>query len=513
MCFQILKFRTANFIILPVLLFVAVTAQAQAQTQELEIRLKITAPSSAAAAATAKVAVAGRFSDARAAPKSWSFLQNYADVTNLGARVANLKFSDESGQTLEYKKLAAGEFEAAKAPASFEYEVNAEIPAQLTAAAHVSWLSATRGLLFAGDLLPRNLHDFAAKAVLEMPDGWRAATSENQISEKVFAVKNIGNAVFLVGTDWRSPFASRFEQTKLQFATAGEWQFTDAEAAQMSEQILTEHAKVFGAETPFPFQKAQILLLPFPRPADFDRWRAETRGSTVIILSAPTTFKSSALNRLHEQLRHEIFHLWIPNSLNLSGHYDWFYEGFALYQALKTGVRLNQIRFDDFLSTLGRAYDLAEAISRRRPDVSLLEASERRWINSSGELIYAKGLVAAFLCDAALLRASGGRRDLDVIFREVFQKHRASNQKQDGNAAVIRILKQNAELVSIAVQYIEGNSKIEWRNELSSFGITAEESAAGATNLKVVVRPNGRQKDLLDKLGYNQWRKLLRPQK
>jgi predicted metalloprotease with PDZ domain len=226
----------------------------------------------------------------------------------------------------------------------------------------------------------------------------------------------------------------------------------------------------------------------------------------VTIISAPTTFKSSAQNRLHEQLRHELFHLWIPNSLNLSGNYDWFYEGFALYKALKTGVYLNQIRFDDFLSTLGRAFDLTEALSRRRT-VSLIEASEKRWINAN-ELIYAKGIVVAFLCDAALLRESRGKRDLDSIFREVFQKHRAPNPREDGNAAILRILKSNPELVPLAENYIEGNSKVDWQNDLQSFGISAEKTS-GATDLKVNPKPNGRQKDLLNKLGYNQWRKLL----
>ena len=42
----------------------------------------------------------------------------------------------------------------------------------------------------------------------------------------------------------------------------------------------------------------------------------------------------------------------IPNDVNLSGNYDWFYEGFALYQSLKLAVGLNRIRFEDFLDTL-----------------------------------------------------------------------------------------------------------------------------------------------------------------
>jgi hypothetical protein len=43
---------------------------------------------------------------------------------------------------------------------------------------------------------------------------------------------------------------------------------------------------------------------------------------------------------------------------------------------------------------------------------------------------------------------------------------------------------------------------------LDSFGIEAGKNEFG-TVLKVSGKLSGRQKDLLDKLGYNQWRKLL----
>jgi predicted metalloprotease with PDZ domain len=490
MCFRNLRPRRTIFLFFLFCLFVSAS-----RAQEIEATVKILSLSPAA-----RVRVEGKIS--ADAGKSWSFLQNYADVTGLGERIENLKLFDAQGREISIKKLAAGEFEAEKNAASFQYDVRAEIPKVLTASAHVSWLAETHGLLMLNDLMPNNLQNFNAKITFEIPENWRVTTSETRAGEKSFSVKTIEKAVFLVGKDWREQ-TKQIEKNELNLATVGEWQFTDAEAFEIAETILGEHRKTFG-EIPFP--KTQILLLPFPQAANFDRWRAETRGSTVTIISAPTTFKSAAINRLHEQLRHELFHLWIPNSLNLSGNYDWFYEGFTLYKALKTGVALNQIRFDDFLSTLGRAFDLTEALSRRQ-SVSLVEASNKRWINSN-ELIYAKGIVVAFLCDATLLRESRGKRDLDSIFREAFQKHRAPNQREDGNAAILRILKSNAGLVQLAEKYIEGNSKIDWQNDLQTFGIGAEK-ISGATELKVIAKPSGRQKDLLNKLGYNQWRRLL----
>ena len=47
----------------------------------------------------------------------------------------------------------------------------------------------------------------------------------------------------------------------------------------------------------------------------------------------------------------------MPNSLKLEGDYDWFFEGFTLYTALRTALELAVIDFKEMLNTLGRVYD------------------------------------------------------------------------------------------------------------------------------------------------------------
>ena len=200
----------------------------------------------------------------------------------------------------------------------------------------------------------------------------------------------------------------------------------------------------------------------------------------------------------------------MPNGLSLSGNYDWFYEGFTIYHALRTGVELNQIRFEDYLNTLGRAFEMAQVLTESQ-QISLIEAADRRWSGTSN-LVYAKGLIVAFLCDVALLRESKGKRNLKDVFRQVFQNHGRKNEIQDGNSAITGILKSFPELDSIVQNYIEGKSKIDWQNELTAIGLEQEKDGF-KTLLKVTEKPNSRQKDLLDKLGYNQWRKLLQKTK
>ncbi|MGQ0543343.1 MAG: hypothetical protein ACT4O9_16095, partial [Blastocatellia bacterium] len=230
-------------------------------------------------------------------------------------------------------------------------------------------------------------------------------------------------------------------------------------------------------------------------------WEAETRGSNVTIISSDMPFKSQSLQRLHEQLRHELFHLWIPNGVNLSGNYDWFYEGFALYTSLKIGVLTGRIRFEDFLDTLLRAHTIDNFQTSR---TSLIDLSGSR-LSGANTTVYARGMLVAFLCDIEILKRSRGKLDVWTTVSTIYEKHRLPAQSTDGNEAVIALIG----LPDITNRYVKGAEKIDWRTNLKDAGIESDENA-GRTELKVTAKPNGRQKDLLEKLGYNAWRKLKR---
>jgi predicted metalloprotease with PDZ domain len=441
------------------------------QAQDLEARIKILSFNPPTAV------VSGKFLNGK---RSDSFLQTYADAKNLDARIENPMFSNSD----------------------FSYRIKLSVPENLTAAAHVSWLWETHGLLMLNDLLPQFPQKASAKIIFELPADWRISTNEKVIGSKAFSVENIETAVFLIGKNWRENKIS-VDKTVVDFAVSGDWEFTDAEAAKMTGEILTEYQKIFGE---IPTQRISVFLLPFPKNAGFDRWRAETRGSNVTILSSPTIFKNQSAQRLHEQLRHELFHLWIPNGVNLSGDYAWFYEGFAHYAGLRIGVELNRISFNDFLSTLNQAVFLIE---RRSQSLSLIEASKNRW-NGENSSVYAKGLAVAFLIDVALLRSGSG--DVLKIFREIFQKHRLPKSAEDGNTAVLNALESNKELIPIIKNYIRSTEKINWETDLQASGIEVIRPNSG-TQLKIKEKAKGREKDLLNKLGYNNWRKLLKSSK
>jgi predicted metalloprotease with PDZ domain len=433
--------------------------------------------------------------------KNLWFLQNYAGQVNLTERFSEISLHNQNGRIIEYKQLADGEFLAQNDFQTFNYK--AKLTAiNPTAMAHVSWLDGEQGILMLGDLIPQFGGKVSAKITFGLPKDWRVVSSETKTDENSFLVENVENAIFYIGKNVRELNTGN---NKLNFSLSGEFLFKDEDAAQMASEIFADYENLFGGISP---NRKQILLVRYPKDVKFGRWEAETRGSTVMILSADMPFSTQSEQKIHEQLRHEIFHLWVPNSLNLSGNYDWFFEGFALYQSLRTGVSVNRIRFEDFLDTLSRAFDIDTMISQKK---SLIEASKNRW-NGANTQVYARGMLVGFLIDAAILSKSKGKKTLSEVFREIYQKHNLSSERKDGNEAILKILESRRELRSVIEKYIKGAENIAWQTDLEGIGIeTVTENFS--TKLKVKTKLNGRQKDLLDKLGYNNWRNFSRKTK
>jgi hypothetical protein len=481
------KFSAAAIILVEILIFALVS-----WSQDIEVNIKVLSAST--------LRVNGRFlnQNLNQSKKNWPFLRSVTGADNLGARISDFNLTDEQNRPVSFKKLIDGEYLADGEANSFQYQIDLKPLPNAATSAHVSWLKDEQGILMLNDLLPRfaeGKQPGSAKIKLELPSEWKIISGEKISSGNIFLVRDIEKAIFAVGKNWRGQ-----EISNLGLAISGEWLFTDAEVAKMAGEIFDEYRKLFGE---IPIEKAQIFLHRFPKDVKLGRWEAETRGANLIILSSDMPFKTLSLQRLHEQLRHELFHLWIPNNLALTGNYDWFYEGFTVYQALRTGVKKNQIRFEDFLDTLAQAYNLDRFQSRK---VSLIESSKNRWSGANGQ-VYARGMLVAFLCDLAVLRESRSKRSINDIFREIYQKHRVPNKLADGNATILKNLSNYSQLGLIIRNYVEGAENINWQTDLESLGIEAREENS-FLKLNVKTKLNGKQKDLLNELGYNNWRKI-----
>jgi len=430
------------------------------------------------------------------------FEDSYADVTGISQRISNFQLRGEKGEEFSPAKTGAGIFDAKKTFNEFTYDVSIEPLASLTSAAHVSWLTEKRGLLMLNDLLP-TFSSLAKQRLIvriSIPGGWNVETSEKELAGNQFIVEDPQRAIFFVRNHSQAEVLHRkFNESDLQMAIDGDWLFSNEEALEFATSIFAEYLKIFSR---IPAKKILIVVAPFPQKADADRWRAETRGSTIVVLSGSMPFKTLALQRLHEQLRHEIFHLWIPNSLALKGDYSWFFEGFSIYRALRAGVDLNQIRFEDFLSTLERAARISKI---SRAGTSLVQDSNFRWQMNSART-EARGVFLAFLCDIALLRESNGKRSLDSVFRTLFVRHGIGNEIQDANESIVKILKESKALSEIVSLSIESEGNLRAEKYLAMAGMTL----ADGFDMKLLINPKlkGREKALLRKLGYDNWKKV-----
>jgi predicted metalloprotease with PDZ domain len=450
--------------------------------------------------APARVRIEG---EQRAARKIWAFRNTYAGMVGIGERIENLSLRNAAGENVSLRKIAPGEYEASSEATRFSYEVKIEAPLFTTDSAYISWLTPERGFLMLGDLLPRAANEGNSaqpiKIVLALPSGWLAFSNEGRAGDGRFLVNDPDAGRFFVGKDLRERRA-RAGSMEFSLVTAGDWAFTDEEVAETTRNILKEHERTMGG--PPIESRVMLMLSPYPRSVGAERWSAETRGANVVLLSGRQPSKVAGLTLLTTPLTHELFHLWVPNALSLDGSYDWFYEGFTLYQAMRTAMRLGMFTFNDYLRTIGRANDIYLSASDR-DKWSLVEASERRWTGATS-LVYNKGMLMAFLYDLKLREQSGGKRSLDNVYRELFRLYGRTGIRRDGNTALIDALGgTEGEMRDFVRHYIENPAPIDLRSALAAYGLQILPGGV-RTNVQVVDSLRREQRDLLRQLGYNE---------
>lgn len=443
------------------------------------------------------VKISGHFTDpgSRPRPRNLFFELSNAGFNDIAANIKDLELFDDAGEKLAYKTLVPGEYLSERTIAAWSYSKDISPRKERYAAAHISWRNADVAVLMTADLIPQMIG--AVEITIKNSDGWTAVA--NGKSGSRFTISNAQKGVIVVGKELKAQNITVEKGGQVSFVTAGEWRFGGDEVVEMTNQIFAQYAQLFGV---VPNESVQIFVLPFPMKTPFGEWQAETRGNTITIVSSDMAFATQSVQRLHEQLRHELFHIWLPNMVNFTGSYDWFYEGFALYESLRLGLAINRISFRDYLDTLSRAATIAAMQTRPEP---LIAASNARRIGSDTNL-YARGLVLAFLCDAAMLGESKGKRSLEDLLLDVFKAGR-TGEARDGNGTVLEIMRKRPELRPLAERYVAGGEPFEFSSAMKAIGL--ENRGEGIrVSLAVVEKPSGRQKEILDRLGYNNWRKL-----
>lgn len=444
--------------------------------------------------------VGGRYSDA-VGIRAIRFDRSSGGVVQNGRGITDLKIFDAGGQRVDFLITGPQAFLADVPVSAFTYSIDLETAGDPRSAAHLSWVTADRGVLMLRDILPEYSDLGKLETIdihFDLPNGWIVAGGGAANSLRL---NDIRNAVVVIGNNVRIA-SPAIKDTDVIVNVTGNRHYTETEAAAMAVEIVEEYRKIFGR---IPFRRAQISLVEHAQMVPPGFWTAETRGTNVTIVSSDMEFPQRSLQRLHEQLRHEIFHLWMPNAVNFSGHYDWFYEGVAMYESLKIGVGLNRLTFSDLLDTLSRAYAVDRLQKRQMP---MAEASAGRFFGGESQ-VYARGMLLAFLTDIEMLEHSGGKRSVETLVRNVFDAGSNASKKADGNMVIVAEMLRNKELTEIVSKYVKGGSALELPKAVEAAGLEFRDDENGG-RLVVKTNPNDGQKRLLDKLGYNSWRKLIR---
>lgn len=470
--------------IAPVCLVLLICLRGQAQT--LTVRISVVS-----LADPATVKVEGGYPQGSSV---WSFRNAYGRVTGLGDRIHSLALADQNGAKVAVRTVGPGEFKADHSATQFTYEVSLSHPSNPADAAHISGLNDQYGYLMPADLLPI-LPTSSLRLEFQLPTTWRLVSSPVANPLGGYDLPDASNAVFFLGRDLREK-RKRVGATEFVFVTAGEWPFAGDAVTEIAARIIKDHRKQTGFA---PDGRIFLMLAPFPGTFGSERWSAETRGSNVVLLLGRNSRPKPLLGQISVVLCHELFHVWVPNALSLKGDYDWFFEGFTLYQALRCAVRLGFIDFQEYLDTLGRVYDSYLAMGER-DSLSLVEASRRRWTSGSS-LVYDKGMLAAFLYDLKLREASKNRRSLDVVYQELFRRFVPGTRRVDGNELLISLLIEQDGDDQFTRRYIEIPSSIDLEAALPSYGIQVRDSGH-LKRLLVSETLNARQRTLLDSLGF-----------
>ena len=443
------------------------------------------------------VEVSGRFLDAGEV-RNIAFERDFAGVSGLAERISQMRTLGANGQEVASKVFAPGEYAAAETISAFSYSVRLDAPDR-TGQAHVSWLKNGRGVLFLGDILPLVLGKASSSATVRIINAKGISVGGcSSLTEGKYACADRASAVFIISPDLRT---MKIPDPALNLLIEGAWNFDDDAAAKEAAELFETYRSVFGGAPQGPFD---IVIMKFADETPPGRFEADTRGRTIVILSSDAPFKSQSLQRLSLQLRHELFHLWLPNGVALAGRYDWFYEGAALYMASRVGLMTNRIRFDDFVSQLSTAI----AFDRTSPKgVSLAMAGDTRW-QGNATTIYARGMLAAFILDLELLKRSKAKHSLEHVLRKLFNDHdRRKGSKAEAVPAILDAFAAFDDTGRLAKELLERSEPLNVAAALENSGFELSDSGRG---LKVKEKPNSREKAILNKLGYNNWRKLSR---
>jgi predicted metalloprotease with PDZ domain len=259
--------------------------------------------------------------------------------------------------------------------------------------------------------------------------------------------------------------------------------FDGARAARDLEAIAAEHLRMWGS---LPYDRYVFLNLLTEASGGL-----EHRDSSVLMASRWTTRTRRAYLSWLALAAHELFHAWNVKRLRPIelGPFDyedevhtrslWIVEGITDYYADLLLHRAGLMTREEYLDALSNAIEELQTTPGRLVQSAAL-ASFDAWIkyyrpdeNSPNTSIsyYTKGAVVAFLLDAKIRRATGGRRSLDDVMRAAYARYSGPRGFTPDEFRAIAEQIAGQRLGAFWDAAVEGTAELDYEEALDTFGL------------------------------------------
>jgi len=257
------------------------------------------------------------------------------------------------------------------------------------------------------------------------PKAWAIANSFATAKRKQkFRAKlsELGSAIFVAG-DFRLA-TTKAKGNDVNVAIRGQWQFKDAELAEMIRRVIETERDFFADHS----QKYYLVtLVQTDEGANAFSFGGTGLTDSFALFATP----NATVDRIRGLLAHEYAHNWIPGRLGRMPDPEqalyWFSEGFTEFYTYKLLFRGGLITPAEFASTYNE-------LIREYYMLPVRTASNDRivknfWTDRNVQrLPYLRGFLFATNLDAEIKSNSGGKASLDDGIRELFAASRVTQQ-------------------------------------------------------------------------------------
>ncbi|MBI3046800.1 MAG: M61 family metallopeptidase [Acidobacteria bacterium] len=275
--------------------------------------------------------------------------------------------------------------------------------------------------------------------------------------------------------------------------------FDGARAAKDLETLVREHRRMWGW---LPYDRYLFLNVLASVPGQIPGGGLEHRNSMLLIAGRWTTRTRQSYLAWLEVASHELFHAWNikrlrPVELGPFNYDDevftrslWIAEGVTDYYAELLVHRAGLSSQTEYLDALAnKIEELQTTPGRLVQPVDL--ASFDAWIkyyrpdeNTPNASIsyYTKGSVIAFLLDARIRKASGGKKSLDDVMRAAYEQFlRGRGYTPDEFRAVTEQV-SGLSLRTFWGEAVEGTAEVDYTEALDTLGLRFRAPAAASSD-------------------------------